>query len=122
MGGAGGIFPQNFKLPPPPSVYSCDCTVVVIVLTCGLIASSPKQKFLDRTLTISCASIEYFIKTVSLYSFSSRGMIVPGGFGNRGVEGKILAARYCRERKIPYLGMCGWRGKEEGDIGDGWLF
>jgi len=29
-----------------------------------------------------------------------------GGFGERGVEGKILAARYARENKIPYLGLC----------------
>lgn len=34
------------------------------------------------------------------------GIIVPGGFGSRGVEGKILAARYARENKIPYLGLC----------------
>ncbi len=34
------------------------------------------------------------------------GMIVPGGFGYRGVEGKIMAARFARERKIPYLGIC----------------
>ena len=34
------------------------------------------------------------------------GIVVPGGFGIRGVEGKILAAKYARERKIPYLGLC----------------
>jgi CTP synthase len=34
------------------------------------------------------------------------GIVVPGGFGDRGVEGKILAARYARERKLPYLGLC----------------
>ena len=33
-------------------------------------------------------------------------VIVPGGFGNRGVEGKILAAKYAREAKKPYLGLC----------------
>ncbi|MEI5638137.1 MULTISPECIES: CTP synthase [unclassified Pseudoalteromonas] len=33
-------------------------------------------------------------------------ILVPGGFGNRGVEGKILAAKYARENKIPYLGIC----------------
>jgi CTP synthase len=37
---------------------------------------------------------------------SSDGILVPGGFGSRGIEGKILAARYARERKIPYLGLC----------------
>jgi CTP synthase len=34
------------------------------------------------------------------------GVIVPGGFGSRGIEGKILAARYAREKKVPYLGLC----------------
>ena len=33
-------------------------------------------------------------------------ILVPGGFGSRGVEGKIKAAQYARERKIPYLGIC----------------
>ncbi len=33
-------------------------------------------------------------------------ILVPGGFGERGIEGKILAARYARENKIPYLGIC----------------
>jgi CTP synthase len=34
------------------------------------------------------------------------GIVVPGGFGDRGIEGKVLAARYARERKIPYFGLC----------------
>ena len=34
------------------------------------------------------------------------GVLVPGGFGERGIEGKITAARYAREQKIPYLGLC----------------
>lgn len=34
------------------------------------------------------------------------GIVVPGGFGKRGVEGKILAAQYARENKVPYLGLC----------------
>jgi len=33
-------------------------------------------------------------------------VLVPGGFGSRGVEGKILAARFARENKVPYLGLC----------------
>ncbi len=35
-----------------------------------------------------------------------QGIVVPGGFGNRGVEGKILTAQYARMNKIPYLGIC----------------
>ncbi|MDD2206229.1 MAG: CTP synthase [Aminobacterium sp.] len=34
------------------------------------------------------------------------GVLVPGGFGARGIEGKIEAARYAREKRIPYLGLC----------------
>jgi len=34
------------------------------------------------------------------------GFLVPGGFGERGWQGKILAARYCRERRVPYFGIC----------------
>ena len=34
------------------------------------------------------------------------GIIVPGGFGDRGIEGKILASKFAREKNIPYLGIC----------------
>ncbi len=34
------------------------------------------------------------------------GVIVPGGFGSRGVEGKIACVRHCRENRLPYLGIC----------------
>src|SRR5574341_142913 len=34
------------------------------------------------------------------------GIVVPGGFGERGIEGKIIAARWAREQRIPYLGLC----------------
>jgi CTP synthase len=34
------------------------------------------------------------------------GILIPGGFGDRGVEGKIKAARFARENKLPYLGLC----------------
>ena len=34
------------------------------------------------------------------------GILVPGGFGQRGAEGKILAARFARERRVPYFGIC----------------
>jgi CTP synthase len=34
------------------------------------------------------------------------GVIVPGGFGNRGIDGKIVTANYCREHNLPYLGIC----------------
>lgn len=37
---------------------------------------------------------------------NAKGILVPGGFGSRGIEGKILACQYAREKKIPYLGIC----------------
>ncbi|RPI31216.1 MAG: CTP synthase [Chloroflexota bacterium] len=37
---------------------------------------------------------------------NAHGIVVPGGFGSRGTEGKIQAARYARENKVPYLGLC----------------
>ncbi|MEE9583936.1 MAG: CTP synthase [Candidatus Brocadiales bacterium] len=35
-----------------------------------------------------------------------KGILVPGGFGERGIEGKVVVARYARENEIPYLGLC----------------
>jgi CTP synthase len=37
---------------------------------------------------------------------AAHGILVPGGFGIRGTEGKIMAAKYARENKVPYLGLC----------------
>ncbi|KDO32702.1 CTP synthase [Saprolegnia parasitica CBS 223.65] len=37
---------------------------------------------------------------------SCQGIVVPGGFGDRGVDGKVVTAQYAREKKIPYLGIC----------------
>ncbi len=34
------------------------------------------------------------------------GVLIPGGFGSRGIEGMVLAAKYARENKVPYLGIC----------------
>ncbi|MFQ5859054.1 MAG: CTP synthase, partial [Anaerolineae bacterium] len=38
--------------------------------------------------------------------YEADGIVVPGGFGYRGIEGKIAAVRYAREHKVPYLGLC----------------
>ena len=37
---------------------------------------------------------------------NAKGVIVPGGFGARGIEGMIITSKYCRENNIPYLGIC----------------
>ena len=44
--------------------------------------------------------------TVKGYLSDCNGVIIPGGFGDRGIEGMILAAQYAREHNIPYLGIC----------------
>ncbi len=56
-----------------------------------------KLEFVDAT--------DVETKGVSLLE-GMHGICVPGGFGNRGVEGMILAAKYARENKVPYLGVC----------------
>lgn len=49
------------------------------------------------------------------------GILVPGGFGNRGVEGKIRAAEYARTHRVPYLGIClGMQVRRRGRWGFGW--
>jgi len=51
---------------------------------------------------IDCEALEQ--KKADLKGFD--GVIVPQGWGKRGVEGKIMAVKFCRENKIPYLGLC----------------
>ncbi|GIW66526.1 MAG: CTP synthetase [Candidatus Parcubacteria bacterium] len=52
-------------------------------------------------------SEEYEKNVASLENLKNyQGVIIPGGFGSRGVEGKILAIQFCRENKIPLLGLC----------------
>ena len=71
-------------------------------LTHGGIANKAKVKikFIEATLfDESDGDIAHELQGV-------HGILVPGGFGERGVEGKIKAAQYAREKKIPYFGIC----------------
>lgn len=71
-------------------------------LTHGGIANKTKVniKFIEATLfDKSSDDIAHALDGVN-------GILVPGGFGERGAEGKIKAARYAREKKIPYFGIC----------------
>lgn len=45
-------------------------------------------------------------ETVDSYLADCNGVIVPGGFGDRGIEGMIVAAKYARENNLPYFGIC----------------
>ncbi len=62
---------------------------------------------IDRKVEIDWISSEDMEHGVRLERLGAvDGIVVPGGFGYRGVEGKIVAARYAREHSIPYLGLC----------------
>lgn len=64
--------------------------------------------FFNRKPLISWLNAEEFEKNPrQLRQLSNyQGIIIPGGFGGRGTEGKIRAIRYCRTKKIPFLGLC----------------
>jgi CTP synthase len=51
-------------------------------------------------------SEEITAETVAQQLEGISGILVPGGFGDRGIEGKILACQYAREHNVPYLGIC----------------
>ncbi len=69
-------------------------------LTHGGIANDAKVnlQFVDAT-TLNSDNVADILS-------KSDGVLVPGGFGSRGIEGKILAAKYARENKVPYFGIC----------------
>ncbi|RXH86715.1 hypothetical protein DVH24_021988 [Malus domestica] len=61
----------------------------------------------SNLMPIKLHGIAFFVTPLTgLYLQDADGMLVPGGFGDRGVEGKILAAKYAREKRIPFLGIC----------------
>ena len=61
----------------------------------------------DARVKISWVDSEKITKENCLETFEGiSGIIVPGGFGSRGIEGMICAAQYARENKIPYFGIC----------------
>lgn len=73
---------------------------VVEALKHGAVANNSEVeiKWVDSEL-ISDYNVDEFLSDVD-------GIIVPGGFGDRGIEGMICAIRYAREQKVPYLGLC----------------
>jgi CTP synthase len=64
--------------------------------------------FHDRDLKLTWVPAEQLEKMDDIDSClrTAQGIVVPGGFGNRGIEGMIKTARYARMNKIPYLGLC----------------
>ena len=63
--------------------------------------------FLDCGLDIQRVDAEDIEKHgAEAYLSGVGGILIPGGFGDRGIEGKIAAARFARETKLPYFGIC----------------
>jgi CTP synthase len=56
-----------------------------------------------KSLWIEAEEVE---KDPEGYLSGAQGILIPGGFGERGIEGKIRAAQYAREKKVPFLGIC----------------
>ena len=75
-----------------------DCKVEVIPIEAEDILTQ-RHKDTETKSKHLCASGPLCLKNID-------GILVPGGFGSRGIEGKIAAIRYAREHKIPFLGIC----------------
>lgn len=73
------------------------------------VAEALKHAGIDNTADVEISWIHSEIVNEENYEEILKdhdGILVPGGFGDRGIEGKILAARYARQNKIPFLGIC----------------
>jgi CTP synthase len=60
----------------------------------------------DCGIDLKLIDAESLVNGVDGHLKDVAGVLIPGGFGERGVEGKISAARFARENKVPYLGLC----------------
>ena len=60
----------------------------------------------EAKVELDCIEAEAIEETGTKILDQADGILVPGGFGDRGSEGKITAARYARENRIPYFGIC----------------
>lgn len=60
----------------------------------------------DRGVKIRWVTAEDIEKEGPRLLDGVNGVVVPGGFGDRGIEGKVMTANWCRENRVPYLGLC----------------
>lgn len=81
-----------------------NCDEAYISLKEAVVHATVNQNARSQIIWIDAEKIEK--GDVNLDEMNLHGIIVPGGFDKRGVEGKITAIRYCREKKIPFLGIC----------------
>ncbi len=76
-----------------------DCKVEVVPIEAEELLATKNTKDTKKDLCELCDLCGKMLKDID-------GILVPGGFGSRGVEGKIAAIKYAREKKIPFLGIC----------------
>ena len=91
--------------------YNDEVTIGIVGKYTGLEDAylSIKEAFKHAGLVNSCKVNLHWVESdeIQIEDLSSLdGILVPGGFGSRGVEGKINAVRYAREHKVPFLGIC----------------
>ena len=88
---------------------------IINIAICGKYAElGDSYASIFESLTHVSANLDILIKTIIIDStnFDEEvlkrvdGLVIPGGFGGRGYEGKILAIKYAREHNIPFLGIC----------------
>lgn len=96
-----GFFRRNFKIAIIGKYVECKDAYISIEESIKHAAVS--QNMAVDILKIDAEDFEKFSDDVKK---DWDGIVVPGGFGERGIEGKILAAKYCRENNVPYLGIC----------------
>ena len=76
-----------------------DCKVEVVPIEAEELLATKNTKDTKKDLCELCDLCGKTLKDID-------GILVPGGFGSRGVEGKVAAIKYAREKKIPFLGIC----------------
>lgn len=75
------------------------------LLHAGLWQSSPRRVALNFLASDNAADATATLRT-AFEQGDVHGVIIPGGFGERGLDGKVAAARFAREAGVPYLGLC----------------
>lgn len=81
------------------------CVVLIYVIGLRFLRQCALSCF-QLLLTWVVGSAAFLLPSNNLFAQGADGILVPGGFGDRGVEGKILAVKYARENNVPFLGIC----------------
>ncbi|HOV79221.1 MAG TPA: CTP synthase [Bacillota bacterium] len=81
------------------SLHDAYLSVVEALRHAGFYNGSAVEVKWINSEEVNCSNVREFLQDAD-------GVLVPGGFGDRGIEGKIEAIRYARENRIPFLGLC----------------